>query len=64
METKNKHRGILFILYIEVTFLNLQQKIQLTDTSVISFKTNNILKTIEKLIFCKFFRPQQSGIKL
>ena len=46
--TKNKHRAILFI---EVTFLNLQHKIQLTDTSVINYKTDNLLKTIGKLIF-------------
>ena len=45
IEIKNKQRSILFISYIEVTFLNLQHKIQLTDTSLISFKT------IGKLIF-------------
>ena len=42
--------------FIEVTFLNLQYKIQLTDTSVISFKTDNLLKTIGKLIFWYVFQ--------
>ena len=51
IETKNKHLITLFISYIEVTFLNLQHKIKLMDTSVISFKTDNLLKTIGKLIF-------------
>ena len=46
MENKNKHRAILFI-----SFLNFQHKIQLTDTSVISVKTENLLKTIGKWIF-------------
>ena len=45
IETENKHRTLLFIAYIEVTFLKLQHKIQLTDTSVIIFKTENLLKT-------------------
>ena len=63
IETKNKHRTLLFIAYIEVTFLNLQHKIQLTDTSLISFKTENLLKAIGKF-FGKFFRPEQAGIKL
>ena len=36
--TKNKHRAILFISYIEVTFLNLQHKIQLTDTPFLVLK--------------------------
>ena len=53
-ETKKRHLNILFTAYIEVIFLNLQHKIQLTDTSVISFKTDNLLKTIGKLIFDKF----------
>ena len=50
IETKNKHRTLLFTAYIEVRFLNLQHKIQHTDTSVFSFKTDNLLKTIGKLI--------------
>ena len=40
--------------YIEVIFLNLQHKIQITDTSGIGFKTDNLLKTIGKLIFLTF----------
>ena len=50
-ETKKKHLTTLFTAYIEVIFLNFQHKIQLTDTSVISFKTDNLLKTIGKSIF-------------
>ena len=51
IEIKNKQRAILLISYIEVTFLNLQHKIQL-----ISFKTYNLLKTIGKLIFWYVFQ--------
>ena len=47
IEIKNKHPTLLFIAYIEVTLLNLQHKIQLKDTSVISFKTENLLKTYQ-----------------
>ena len=35
VKTINKHRAILFIAYIEETFLILQHKIQHTDASVI-----------------------------
>ena len=55
MKTIKKRRAILFIAYIEVTFLHLQHKIHLMDISVIiSFKTDNLLKTIGKLIFETF----------
>ena len=50
METKSIHQTILFIPYTIVTFLNLQYKIQLTDTTI----TDNLstqLKIIGKLIF-------------
>ena len=61
METKNKHHAILFKSYIETTFLNSKHKTQLSDTSVISVKTDNLLKAIGKLFFWDVFRPEQSG---
>ena len=65
IEPKNKHHVILFIAYIEVTFLNSQNKIQLTDTSVIKFITDNLLTENNwKVDYFMFFRPEQSGIKL
>ena len=56
MKTINKRRAILFISYIEVTFLISQHKIQFTDASDIGFKTVNLLKTIGKFIFCYVFQ--------
>ena len=56
MKTIKKSCTILFIIYIEVTFLILQHKIKHTDVSAIGFKTVNPLKTIGKLIlFYHFF---------
>ena len=54
----------LTFIILHTKILTLQHKKQLTDTSVISFKTDNLLKTVGKLIFDTFFRPEQSGIKL
>ena len=51
LETKKRQLATLFTAYIVVRFLNLQHKIQITDTSGIGFKTDNPLKTIGKLIF-------------
>ena len=50
----------LFTAYIEMSFLNLQHRIQLTGTIVISFKTENLLK----LVFDTFFSLEQPEIKL
>ena len=51
IENKKRQLTTLFTAYIVVRFLNLQHKIQITDTSGIGFKTDNLLKTIGKLIF-------------
>ena len=51
IENKKRQLTTLFTAYIVVRFLNLQHKIQITDTSGIGFKTDNPLKTIGKLIF-------------
>ena len=51
IENKKRQLATLFTAYIVVRFLNLQHKIQITDTSGIGFKTDNLLKTIGKLIF-------------
>ena len=60
IETKNKQCTLLFIAYIEVTFLILQHKIQLMDASTIGFKTVNLHKTIGKLIFFDTFSDWNS----
>ena len=63
METINEHRAIFFIAYIEVKFLNLQHKIQLTHASVISFKTDDLLQTIGKLIFYMYIVFQTGTVR-
>ena len=51
IENKKRQLATLFTAYIVVRFLNLQHKIQITDTAGIGFKTYDLLKTIGKLIF-------------